>query len=146
MELKVVELLINKYLEGTSSIAEEKQLKDYFSSNEVASHLVQYKPLFSYFKNQKEEQFTKALPLQPRKQSYVKWIGIAATVVFLLGVGTYFYTTTSSDEVLGTYSNPEEAFVETQKVLELLSEEVNHGVTSVSVLKEYERTKKTIFK
>ena len=146
MELKVVELLINKYLEGTSSVAEEKQLKDYFSSNEVASHLVQYKPLFSYFKNQKEEQFTKALPLQPRKQLFVKWIGIAATIVVLLGLSTYFYTTASSDEVLGTYSNPEEAFVETQKVLELLSEEVNHGVTSVCVLKEYERTKKTIFK
>lgn len=145
MELKSIEIVINKYLEGTTSIAEEKQLKAYFSSNEVAPHLVQYKPLFSYFENQKEQQFTKDLPLQPRKHSYVKWIGIAATIVVFFGIATFFYNH-SSNEHLGTYSNPEEAFVETQKALEMLSEEVNNGVEGVAVLKEYEKTRKTIFK
>ena len=145
MELKAVEILVDKYLEGTSSIAEEKQLKAYFSSNDVALHLVQYKPLFSYFENQKEEQFTKALPLQTKKHSYVKWVGAAAAVVVLLGTISYF-NDQNSNEDLGTYSNPEEAFVETQKALEMLSEEVSQGVESVAVLKEYEKTKKTIFK
>jgi len=145
MELKLVEILVNKYLEGTSSIAEEKQLKAYFSSNEIASHLVQYKPLFSYFENQKEERFTKALPLQAKKQSYVRWIGVAAAIVVLFGTISYFYNENSKQD-LGTYSSPEEAFVGTQKALEMLSEEVNHGVEGVSILKEYEKTKKTIFK
>ncbi len=145
MESKSIEILINKYLEGTSSITEEKQLKAYFSSNEVAPHLVQYKPLFSYLENQKAQQFTKALPLQPRKQSYVKWIGIAATIVAFFGMVTFFYNH-SSNEDLGTYSDPEKAFVETQRALEMLSEEVNNGVEGVAVLKEYETTKKTIFK
>lgn len=145
MELKSVEIAINKYLEGTTSIAEEKQLKAYFSSSEVALHLVQYKPLFSYFKNEKEHQFTKALPLQPRKQVYVKWIGIAAAIVVLFSM-VIFFNNHSSDEDLGTYSNPKEAFVETQKALEMLSEEVNNGVEGVAVLKEYEKTRKTIFK
>ncbi|WP_130736539.1 hypothetical protein [Flavobacterium sp. J27] len=146
MELKLVEILVEKYLEGTSSIAEEKQLKAYFSSNEVAPHLVQYKPLFSYFNNQKEEQFTKTLPLQAKRQSYVKWISVAASVVVLLGTVHYFYNNDNSETELGTYSNPEKAFVETQKALEMLSEEVNHGVESVAILKEYDKTKKTIFK
>lgn len=145
MELKSAEILINKYLEGTSSITEEKQLKAYFSSNEVAQHLVQYKPLFSYLENQKTEQFTKELPLQPRKQSYVKWIGIAATIVMLFGMVTFFYNHSSTED-LGTYSNPDEALVETQKALEMLSEEVNNGIEGVAVLKEYEKTRKTIFK
>ncbi|VXC07409.1 conserved hypothetical protein [Flavobacterium sp. 9AF] len=147
MELKLVEILLEKYLEGTSSIAEEKQLKAYFSSNEVATHLVQYKPLFGYFNNQKEEQFTKTLPLKTKKQSSVKWIGVAAAIVILFGTISYFYNNNdNSDADLGTYSNPEKAFVETQKALEMLSEEVNHGVESVAILKEYDKTKKTIFK
>ena len=145
MELKVVEILVDKYLEGTSSIAEEKQLKAYFSSNHVASHLVQYKPLFGYFEHQKEQQFTKALPLQTKKHSYVKWIGVAAAVAVLFGTISYFNNEDSKQD-LGTYSNPEEAFVETQKALEMLSQEVSQGVESVAVLKEYEKTKKTIFK
>ncbi|UOX32549.1 hypothetical protein LXD69_10845 [Flavobacterium sediminilitoris] len=145
MELKLVEILLEKYLEGTLSIAEEKQLKAYFSSEEVASHLVQYKPLFCYFENQKEQQYTKALPLQSRKHSYGKWIGVAAVIVAFFGTVGYFYNN-SSDVDLGTYTNPEEAFVETQKALEMLSEEVNNGVESVVILKEYEKTKKTIFK
>lgn len=145
MELKAVEIAIEKYLEGTSSIQEEKQLKAYFSSNEIAPHLVQYKPLFSYFEYQKSEQFTKALPLQTQKQSYVKWIGVAAAVAVLLGTMHYFYSEESNTD-LGTYTDPEEAFVETQKVLEMLSEEVNQGVESVAILKEYDKTTKTIFK
>lgn len=145
MELKSIEILIDKYLEGNSSIAEEKKLKAYFSSNEVAEHLVQYKPLFGYFEKQKEQQFTKALPLQPRKQINVKWISVAAAVVVLFGT-MYFYIDANQSEDLGTYSDPEEAYVETQKALEMLSKEVNQGVESVAILNEYEKTKKTIFK
>lgn len=143
MELKSIEILIDKYLEGNSSIAEEKELKAYFSSNEVAEHLVMYKPMFGYFEKQKEQRLTKALPLQPRKQVNVKWIGVAAAVVVLFGT-MYFYVNNPQD--LGTYSDPEEAYVETQKALEMLSQEVNQGVESVAILKEYEKTKKTIFK
>ncbi|WP_445712037.1 hypothetical protein [Flavobacterium sp.] len=143
MELKSIEILIDKYLEGNSSITEEKELKAYFSSNEVAEHLVKYKPMFGYFEKQKEQRFTKALPLQPRKQVNVKWIGVAAAVVVLFGT-MYFYVNNPQD--LGTYSDPEEAYVETQKALEMLSQEVNQGVESVAILKEYEKTKKTIFK
>ena len=145
MELKSIEILIDKYLEGNSSITEEKELKAYFSSNEVAEHLVKYKPMFGYFEKQKEQRFTKALPLQPRKQVNVKWIGVAAAVVVLFGT-MYFYTSANDPQDLGTYSDPEEAYVETQKALEMLSQEVNQGVESVAILKEYEKTKKTIFK
>ena len=36
MELKLVEQLLEKYFQGETTIAEEKQLKAYFSSNDVA--------------------------------------------------------------------------------------------------------------
>ncbi|MCA1967282.1 MAG: hypothetical protein LDL23_11640, partial [Flavobacterium sp.] len=78
MELKLVEQLLEKYFQGETTIAEEKQLKAYFSSNDVAPHLAKYQSLFGYFETQKGTQFEQKLPLQPRKQSTVKWIGIAA--------------------------------------------------------------------
>ena len=147
MELKLVEQLLEKYFQGETTIAEEKQLKAYFSSNDVAPHLAKYQTLFGYFEIQKGTQFEQKLPLQPRKQSTVKWIGIAASFVVLFGLATfYFYPSEPKKEDLGTYDNPEEAFAATQKALLMVSEQVNIGMESVVYLEEYEKTKKTIFK
>ena len=147
MELKLVEQLLEKYFQGETTIAEEKQLKAYFSSNDVAPHLVKYQSLFGYFETQKEAQFEQKLPLQPRKQNTVKWIGIAASFVVLFGLATfYFYPSEPKHEDLGTYDNPEEAFAATHKALLMVSEQVNIGMESVVYLEEYEKTKKTIFK
>lgn len=147
MELKLVEQLLEKYFQGATTIAEEKQLKAYFSSNDVASHLAKYQALFGYFETQKETQFEQKLPLQPRKQNTVKWIGIAASFVVLFGLATfYFYLSEPKHEDLGTYDNPEEAFAATHKALLMVSKQVNVGMESVVYLEEYEKTKKTIFK
>lgn len=147
MELKLVEQLLEKYFQGATTIAEEKLLKAYFSSNDVAPHLAKYQSLFGYFEIQKGTQFEQKLPLQPRKQNTVKWIGIAASFVVLFGLATfYFYPSEPKHEDLGTYDNPEEAFIATQKALLMVSEQVNVGMESVVYLEEYEKTKKTIFK
>ncbi len=145
MELRQIEILLEKYFEGETTIQEERELKAYFSSSEVASHLESYKPMFTNFQKQKEIQFTKTLPLQPRKQNNVKWIGVAASLVALFSTLLYFNSQSDSED-LGTFSSPEEAFVETQKALNMVSAEVNKGVKSIEVLNEYEQTKKTIFK
>jgi hypothetical protein len=147
MELKLVEQLLKQYFEGTTTIAEEKQLKAYFSSNDVAPHLAKYQALFGYFETQKEIHFEQKLPLQPRKQRTVKWIGIAASFVVLFGLSTfYFYPTKSKNVELGTFENPEEAYAATQKALLMVAEQVNVGMESVVYLEEYEKTKKSIFK
>ena len=147
MELKLVEQLLEKYFQGATTIAEEKQLKAYFSSNDVAPHLAKYQSPFDYFETQKETQFEQKLPLQSRKQNTVKWIGIAASFVVLFGLATfYFYPSEPKHEDLGTYDNPEEAFAATHKALFMVSEQVNVGMESVVYLEEYEKTKKTIFK
>lgn len=144
MELAKIEILLEKYFEGETTIAEENQLKDYFSSD-VAQHLEQYKPLFGYFSQAKQQKSAHINPSQSKKR-YVAWLSIAASVVVLLGVGTftYFnYNQTSQD--LGTYDNPEEAFRQTQKALSLLSNNVNVGIESVQYIQEYENAKDKVF-
>ncbi|MCG2610467.1 hypothetical protein LZZ90_02975 [Flavobacterium sp. SM15] len=146
MELHNIEILLEKYFSGETSIAEEKQLKDYFSSPDVAPHLEQYRVVFGYFTQAKEEQFTKTIPLQPRKRTYVAWISVAASVAIL--AGTYFIMNKEQQtpKDLGTFDSPELAFQETQKALQLVSLNVNKGVESIEYIEEYNKTTKTIFK
>lgn len=146
MELHTIEKLVEKYFSGETSIAEEKQLKDYFSSPDVAPHLEQYRAVFGYFRQAKQEQFTKTVPLQPRKRSYVVWITVAASVAVLLGTFYIMNQKPEQPQDLGTFDNPELAFEETQKALNMVSENVNEGVKSINYVNEYNQTTKTIFK
>lgn len=149
MESVRIEQLIDKYFEGQTSIAEERELKAYFSSSDVAQHLEQYRDVFGYFIQAKEHQFTQSLPLQPRKQFNVLWLSIAASIVLVFGVVTFRILGNDSVQPageLGTYDNPELAMAETQKALDLVSEKLNVGIESVSYINEYESTKNKIFK
>ena len=147
MELNKIEKLLEKYFEGETTISEEKELKTYFSSDEIAQNLKQYQPLFGYFTHEKDVKFVPKIVLKPTKQRYY-WISIAASVVVFLGIGTYIYfneSTTNSND-LGTYDTPEEAFEATQKALSLLSNNLQFGIESVGYINEYESTKNIIFK
>ena len=149
MALNRIEKLIESYLEGETSIAEENELKVYFSSLDVEQHLKQYQPLFSYFSQAKEEQFSRDILLPTKKKNNLQMWSIAASVVVLLGVGTYMYleNNTSDDFVAcSPEDNPELVLQQTQKALALVSEHLNTGIKSVGYINEYEESKNRIFK
>lgn len=148
MELDRIEILIEKYFEGETSIAEEKELKDYFSSSNVAQHLEQYSAVFGYYKQAKKEQLKATIPLKSNKQSIVVWLSVAASVVVMLGVGFTFYKNNLNTEIqnVGKVDDPEIAFRETQKALDLVSKHLNKGIESVSYLNEFEQSKNKVFK
>ena len=152
MESDKIEIILEKYFQGESTIAEENELKVYFSSSDVAQHLEQYKPLFGYFSQVKEQRLTQEIPLQTKKRN-VAWLSIAASAVLLLGIGSYFYLNNTNNTTpvvakseLGTYDSPEEALAATQKALAMVSHNVNTGIESVQYIKEYEQSKNLIFK
>ena len=146
MESAKIELLLEKYFEGETSIAEERELKTYFSSPNVAQHLRQYQSLFDYFEITKQETTKHELPLQTKSNKGL-WLSIAASVVVMLSVGTftYFNYNTAPKEDLGSFDSPEEAFIATQKALTMLSKNVNVGVKSVQYINEYEVAKAKVF-
>ena len=147
MESSKIEILLEKYFEGQTNSSEENELRNYFSSPNVVPHLEQYKPLFGYFAVAKKEEFKPNIQIQS-KRLRVTWLSIAASVVVLLGIGTYVYfnTYTNQNQDLGTYTDPEIAFKETQKALALLSNQVNIGIESVRYVEEYQHSKNLIFK
>lgn len=146
MEEHKIEQLIEQFLEGNTTLHEEKMLKEYFAKNNVPSHLSHYQSLFGYYENVKSEK-SKDFEFPVKKQDYTSWFGVAASVLFVTLV-TFFYLKNESpkQENLGTYDNPEEAFVETHKALQLVANNINSGMENVYYLEEYEKTKKIIFK
>jgi hypothetical protein len=159
MALDRIEILLEKYFEAETSIAEEKELKDYFTSSDVAPSLEKYKPLFGYSVQAKQEQFSFApfgfqpqvkatIPLNTIKRKSAFWFSVAASVIILLSIGlfTYNHYNQQKSEDYGTYSDPEIAFRETQKALAMISKCVNKGIGSMNYLNEFEQSKNRIFK
>ncbi|NHM07251.1 hypothetical protein G4D82_08470 [Flavobacterium sp. CYK-4] len=149
MELDKIEQLLEKYFEGETTLAEEQQLKNYFSSAVVASHLQQYQPLFGYYAVAAQEKPQQEFHLKSNQNQPLKWISIAASVVILLGVGFFAFNHFSAIEKpsseLGTYDDPQQAFEQTQKALAMLSKQVNVGIGSMQYVQQYENTKDQIF-
>lgn len=144
MVLNNIEQLLEKYNNGETSLKEEQQLKDYFKQETVAPHLEMYKPMFAYFLVSQEEQFTKDVPLETNKNNLYKWISVAAVAVLMLGF--YFNSPLTSQEDLGTYDDPEMAYLEVKQSLEMISTHFNKGASSINYLNEVENTTSLIFK
>lgn len=147
MEFNKIEVLLEKYFAGETSIADEKELKDYFHSSNVSPDLEQYKPLFGFFVETKKEELEKHFFLKS-KNPKAKGLSIAAAIVVLLGMGTFIYFNENElkkSKELGTYEDPKEAFIATQNALGMLSKQVNEGFKGIEYIGIYERTKNRIF-
>jgi len=143
MVLTKIEQLLEKYDNGETTLQEEQQLKNYFSQETVAPHLEMYKPLFTYFALNQQEQFTKDVPLKSKTNNLYKWISVAAVAVIMLSV--YFNQPNLGNDY-GTYDDPEMAYNEVKNSLEMISTHFNKGASSINYLNEVENTTSLIFK
>lgn len=136
MESDRIEILVEKYLEATTSIAEEKELRVYFSQESIPAHLEGYAPMFQYFSLAKEERYTKPVPLKTRRINF-KWVSVAAVAVLIFGI--YFGNEYKQQK------EAEYAYNETKKALSLLASSFNRGTEKVAYLNEFENTKQKIY-
>jgi hypothetical protein len=129
-----IEKLLEKYDNGETSLKEEHQLRTYFAQDDVAPHLESYRVMFQYFANTKQETFTKDVPLQAKKRSYIyQWISVAAVIVILFGIFMQF----SGDDpkTFQNLSKEEQlAYNQTKEAFDLLSSKFSEGTSNVSVL------------
>ncbi|MCF6140597.1 hypothetical protein L1S34_04795 [Flavobacterium sp. K77] len=151
MEWNEIDSLLEKYFNGETSLNEEQQLRDYFSTQVPAPHLKQYQSFFGYFDQAKLEECPKQLPIfrtvKPVRNRMLWW-SVAASIVVLVGWSTFAFlqTTASEQSDLGTYEDPKVAFEATQKALSMLSTQVNVGIESVQYVEEYQIAKNKVFK
>ena len=136
MVLNNIEKLLEKYDNGETTLKEEQQLKHYFTQETVAPHLEMYKPMFAYFLVNQQEQFTKDVPLKTRRTFNYKWISVAAVAVLMFG---FYFNSSFGGEDLGTYNEPELAYNEVVKSLEMISNSIQKGTAQVNYLGELEK-------
>ncbi|WP_274474475.1 hypothetical protein [Mangrovimonas aestuarii] len=144
-QIKHIEALLEKYENGQTNLKEEQELKNYFSQVTIASHLEVYKPLFNYFSISSNEQYTKDVPLKTKSYFNYKWISVAVVVVLMFGAYFEFVKSPQQND-LGTIEDPQLAYNEVVKSLELMSNQFNKGASTVGYLDEIEQTRKLIFK
>ncbi len=157
MELANIEKLLEKYLEATTSLQEEKVLRDYFTSDNIAPHLEEYGMLFGYFKQNQSETCTKTIKLKPEKtrKKNLKWISIAASVTLLISM---YFGKQAYDAKEETRKKQLEYFAQVKDALQkvsnnlnkgndalyAVSNNLNKGTEAVAKLDTYDKTVKTV--
>jgi len=138
MELAKIEKLIEKYLEAETTLAEERTLKDFFSQNDVPDHLKEYKSLFNFFSVSSLEKSEKDIII-PNKSINLRWLSVAAMVIFFIGIYSINQNSISEKE------EAMQAYLETQKALNMISQNLNKGNNAIAQLETFEITQNKIF-
>ncbi|MBW2938085.1 hypothetical protein KXJ69_08200 [Aureisphaera sp. CAU 1614] len=143
MELAKITKLLDAYFEGNTTLAEEAQLREFFSSGNVPEHLQGYTALFASLQEAKKETFEKEikLPLESKQNNFWKW-SIAASVALLVGISSYMYFNNN-----GLSAEEEEAlmaFNQAKETMFLLSENLNKGTQKVTFINEFSENTATI--
>lgn len=133
MELNNIEQLLEKYFEASTSLAEEKVLKAYFNSKDVAPHLSQYKALFVELSKSKGEKFERVLPLNKVSKAS-KWWSIAAAILLVFSA---YFVLPKNESLESEYTAEEIASA--QEALKLLAFNFDKGTQQISYLEEFEK-------
>ncbi|MAP54122.1 hypothetical protein [Altibacter sp.] len=135
MELINIERLLDSYFEGTTTLADEQALRNYFSGGEVAEHLVVYKPLFTGLQQARQEVSQSEFSLPTETGSNSKWwYGIAALLVVGLTIGSLFL---SQPELTSEEREALAALEQTREAMLLLSANFNKGAEELGYLNEF---------
>ena len=136
-DLDNIEKILNKYLEAETTLQEETQLIDYFTGNNVALHLQEYKYMFQYFKQSKSERHTKTIRIKT-KNTKRKLIGVAASIALLASIFVYNNNKQKQET--------QQAYADTQKALEIITTHMSKSTVAIRQLNRFEQTKKKVFK
>lgn len=134
----IIATLLEKYWEGETSIAEERQLRSYFASGDVAPEFAAVAPLFQAIAAEQKVEMP-AAPVRAMAPNRWRMYAAAAALTGLMAVGgwlayqqqaemTMAATATSTD----TYEDPEQAVAEIKAALALVSSKLNKGTETAA--------------
>ncbi len=145
MTTQEVERLLQRFMDGTSTLEEEAQLAEFFRTHEVAGEWATYKDMFALFDEGKVE-------VEEKKESMAWWkyAGIAAAIALLLGLGFYFNSRNDEKphliaqaDTIKTAPQTETKKVEEQPLKPVEQDESADTVTKVKEIQRITRPQKT---
>lgn len=154
MEYQKIDEILNRYMEGESTLEEEALLKQYFSQPGLPAEHIEMKELFNYFIDAQRETtppFDVSTDLnllienewkketRSRFSRAAKWIGSAAAVL-VLSFGIYQYMDKPEPAIKDTYKDPQMAYIETKRVLLLVSKTMNRNTANLKYLEKVDES------
>lgn len=151
MDLRTVKVLLAKYEQGETTIAEEKALKEFFRNEDVPAELQHEKMMFGFFDDAQNEGTEKIYHDIPNENNitisatkrtfsfrtrYGKISAMAAALVLLIGIGIILKQDAGfgNKNKYGTYNDPKIAYAQTKNALMLISGKLNKGSRNLTKL------------
>ena len=147
--LSELELAIESYWSGESTIEQEAMISEYVASGQVSTNHSELIPLFSYFAQEKDISLDNDLGLdkiakQPEAKvrfMFPKVMAVAASLALLLMFTFNFMSSeTSYKNTYTEVEDPEEALEITMEALAFLGHKYDKGTKPIKYIKELEKT------
>jgi hypothetical protein len=154
MEYKEIEKLLNRYLEGESTLEEEASLKEYFSKPGIPEDQVEFQEMFRYLSEAKLEstpsfnitdELNSLIESEWKKESVnrfrrvIAWSGSAAAVL-VISFGLLQYLTKPEAVIKDTYKDPKLAYIETKQALVMISKVMNRNTAKLKYLSKVDES------
>lgn len=154
MEYHEIEEILNRYLEGKSTLEEETILKKHFSRTDLPDDQREMKELFGYLNSAQKESapdFDVSEHLNSiietewkndnrnRFRRILTWAGSAAAVL-VLSFGLFQYLNKPQPAIKDTYKDPKLAYLETKRALLLVSRTMNHNTAGLKYLAKVDQS------
>ena len=147
MNIDKLTQLLEAFYQGTTTADEEQELYRYFTSEDVPEELLAERKVFLSLYNLSEENDVE-IPVslkgklsslidglerkeKPKKRSLMlrRVSAAAALVLLLISVGLFMLNNRQPHDMLvDTFTDPKEAYLETQKTLAMISNTLNSGL------------------
>lgn len=148
MDSERIKKLLDRYWECETTLEEEKELREYFASNSIDDQFKDVAPLFQFYKNEKDvagldgifdqeilDQITNKETAEPKRGKLVIMLAniskVAAVALIVVTAGYFIKQEMAKEEVkpylTDTFDDPQKAFEETKKALQMISENFNKG-------------------
>ncbi len=139
METMHIKELLDRYFEGQTSLAEEEQLRTYFSSGKVADELLPYRELFaglddlhlqSHNDGLADELMDFIIESEHKEKSKFRflWQAVSAIAAVLLLALLLVNFPKSDSRWTDTYDDPQVAYAEATKTLQFVAAKYNEGM------------------
>ena len=133
--------ILDLYYEGKSSADDEALLREYFAGDEVDDEFASIEvpsdleqrlnaAVDSWADSEKQKVESKR---QFRLVKFIPTIGIAASIAILFVIGSLVMNIGQTREPADTFTNPEDAYAETQRVLALFAGTLDKGTEGLEI-------------
>ena len=148
MEKEDIKKLLERYYNGETDLNEEQVLKDFFAGDDVPQDMVADRDLFLRLSEMSSCDVDMPDDMKTRLSARIdEWgrqtegkriysmyryvSGVAATVLLVLGLGYSILEDRSVETVYDTFDSPQEAYLETQRALQLFSDAIDKGTVGL---------------